>query len=68
LIQVEQPAVRVDNNRVARLAELAALDILPFRNHTDPYENAGTPPGAFMDDFNHSKNMVRHKTAPVNGT
>ena len=58
LIQIEQPAVRVNNNRVARFAKLAAVDVLPFRDHAYAHENAGTSPGAFVDDFRHSMNMV----------
>jgi hypothetical protein len=58
LIQIEQPAVRVDDNRVARLAELAAVDVLPFRDNAYAHENAGTAPGTFVDDFRHSMNMV----------
>jgi hypothetical protein len=40
--------VRVHNNRVARFAEFAGVDVLPFHKYADPHEHAGASSGTFV--------------------
>jgi len=69
LIEVQQAAMRIDDNRFAGLAEAAAVGILSRCDHAHPHENAGTPSG--LVDFHslcHGKSMLRQFPFRVNET
>jgi hypothetical protein len=66
LIQAEQSAMRVYDNRVAGFAELSAVNILPFCEYANPHEYAGTSSGTFLSNLRHSTSMVGYAPVSVN--
>lgn len=68
LIEVEQAAVRIDDNRIAGLSEAALVGILARGDHAHPHEDPGT--ASYLVDiyFRHGKSMLRHFHFTVNGT
>src|SRR2546422_372343 len=65
LVQIEQPAVGVNDNGFAGLAELAAVGVLSRGHHANPHEHARTASRLFVVDFSHREAMLRQLTAPA---
>ena len=67
LVEVKQPAMRVNDDRFAALSEAPAVGILSGSDHPHPHKNAGTP--ANLVDFDclwHGKSMLRQFHFEVN--
>ena len=68
LIQAEHTAVRVDHNRLAGLAETAAIGVFPRDDHAHTHEDPGTASNLVGIRFRHDYPMLRHIYFPVNET
>ena len=69
-LEIEEATVRIDDDRLAAFAELAAFGVFPGRAHGNAREDAGTAPlvaGLYFGRFSHSKNIVQCVRAGVNG-
>ena len=66
LVQIEQAAVRIDDNGLTLGAEFAALGVFPGNMHGNPRKDAGT--AAFLGDlrFWHVFNIVQCTARGVN--
>ena len=68
LIEVEQAAVRIDDDRLAGLSEAALVGILARSDHAHPHEDPRTA-STFADIYlRHGKSMLRHFHFAVNET
>ena len=68
LVQVDQAAVRIDDDGFAGFAEAAVVGILSRSDHAHPHEDPGTASNLVDIRLWHDKSMLRHFHFGVNGT
>lgn len=66
LVEVEQGAVGVDNDRFAGMLKSPALMVLACEQHPDAHEHSGTAAFAFIDGQGHDTFMVSQGSRAVN--